>query len=182
MGRKLKYHEQKLLKKTSLLHWKKENNLRVGEVMARFCLRSADEYHRYNRLVGEIQKLTNHLRQMDPDDEIRMDLTRRLVDRVYKLGIIGSPAFSECADVNVSSVCKRRFSAILVQLKFCEKISEADRYIRQGHFRIGPDVVTDPATLVSRANEDFIAHAHGSKIQEHVKRYNDEIDDFDMMQ
>jgi hypothetical protein len=34
MGRKLKYHEQKLLKRTNLFHWKKENNLRIGAVMS----------------------------------------------------------------------------------------------------------------------------------------------------
>ena len=181
MGRKLKYHEQKLLKRTNLFHWKKENNLRVGEVMSRFCLKSSEEYHNYNRLVGKIQHFTNFIRQMSPDNEVRIELTNKFVDRVYKLGLIDVPTLSECEKINVSSICKRRLPVVLTQLKFCERVSEADKYVTQGHVRIGPDVVTNPATLVTKEMEDFIQWAHGSKIQLHVKRYNEELDDFDML-
>ena len=181
MGRKLKYHEQKLLKRTNLFHWKKENNLRVGEVMSRFCLKSSEEYHNYNRLVGKIQHFTNFIRQMSPDNEVRIERTNKFVDRVYKLGLIDVPTLSECEKINVSSICKRRLPVVLTQLKFCERVSEADKYVTQGHVRIGPDVVTNPATLVTKEMEDFIQWAHGSKIQLHVKRYNEELDDFDML-
>jgi U3 small nucleolar ribonucleoprotein protein IMP3 len=179
MGRKLKYHEQKLLKRTNLFHWKKENNIRIGEVMSRYALEKSEEYHEYNRLVGQIQHFTNHLRQMNPDDRVRMDLTRQLVDRLHHLGILETASLSECEKLTVAAVCRRRLPVVLVQLKFCEKVSQADKYVRQGHVRIGPDVVTDPATLVTKEMEDFIGWAHGSKIREHVKKYNDDVDDFD---
>jgi U3 small nucleolar ribonucleoprotein protein IMP3 len=111
-----------------------------------------------------------------------MDLTRQLVDRAYHLGIIETATLAECEKITVSSVCKRRLPVILVKLKFCENVSEADRYVRQGHVRIGPDVVTNPASLVTKEMEDYITWAHGSKIQEHVRRYNDNVDDFDALQ
>jgi U3 small nucleolar ribonucleoprotein protein IMP3 len=182
MGRKLKYHEQKLLKRTNLFHWKKENNLRIGAVMSRYGLTHSDEYHEYNRLAGKIQRLTNHLRQMDPGDKVRIDLSRELVDRLYNLGIIEAATLADCEKITVASICRRRLPVVLVQLKFCEKLSEADKYVRQGHLRIGPDVVTNPATIVTKEMEDFIGWAHGSKIEAHVRDYNQDRDDYDLLQ
>lgn len=181
MGRKLKFHEQKLLKKTNLFHWKKENNIRVGEVMGRYGLHNSDEYQNYNRFIGKIQRLTNMLRQMNPDDKIRIDITKKLVDRAYALGIIDAPVLSECENLTVASVCRRRLPVVLTSLKFCEKVSEADKYVQQGNVRVGPDVITNPAMLVTREMEDFVGWAHGSKIQAHVKKYNDQLDDFDLL-
>ena len=182
MGRKLKFHEQKLLRKTNLYSWKHDDNQRVGMVVSRYGLSGSDEYNRYNRLVMKIQKFTNTLRQMPPEDKVRIDLTREFVDRVYKLGFIESPLLSECENISASSVCKRRRPVVLCQLKFCQRVSDADRYVRQGHIRIGPDVVTNPATIVSKEQEDFIAWAHESKIRQHVAEYNEQRDDYELQQ
>jgi U3 small nucleolar ribonucleoprotein protein IMP3 len=182
MGRKLKYHEHKLLKKTNLFHWRKENNIRIGEIMARYGLGRSEEYHMYNRLAGKIQHLVNHLRQMNPDDRIRIELTRQLVDRLRGLGIIETATLADCERITVASICKRRLPVVLKRLKFCETVADADRYVRQGHVRIGPDVITDPAAIITTEMEDFIGWAHGSKIQQHVQRYKDAVDDFDELQ
>lgn len=181
MGRKLKYHEQKLLKKTNLFQWKKENNVRISELAGRYCLHSSDDYHTYNRLVGKIQHFANFIRQMDPSDRIRIDLTNQLLDRLYNLGIIEVRDLGECEKINVAAVCRRRLPVVLKKLRFCEKVEEADQYVRQGHIRIGPDVVTNPATLVTKEMEDFIGWAPGSKIKEHVARFNENYDSFDML-
>ena len=44
----------------------------------------------------------------------------------------------------------------------------------------GPDVVTDPAFLVTRSMEDFVTWVDSSKIKRHVLEYNEERDDFDL--
>ena len=51
----------------------------------------------------------------------------------------------------------------------------------QGHVRLGPDTVTDPAFLVTRAMEDFVTWVDTSKIKRKVAKYNDAIDDFDLL-
>jgi U3 small nucleolar ribonucleoprotein protein IMP3 len=182
MGRKLKYHERKLLKKTNLFHWRKENNIRVGEITSRYGLERSEEYLMYNRLAGKIQHLVNHLRQMGPDDRIRIELTRQLVERLHGLGIVETAALADCERITVASICKRRLPVVLKRLKFCETVAEADKYVRQGHVRIGPDVITNAATIVTTEMEDFIAWAHESKIKQHVQRYNETVDDFDELQ
>jgi len=70
----------------------------------------------------------------------------------------------------------------MVRLKFAEHLKEAVTYIEQGHIRVGPEVVTDPAFLVTRKMEDFVTWEDSSKIKRKVLQYNDKLDDYDLMQ
>nr|CAB3470167.1 unnamed protein product [Digitaria exilis] len=76
---------------------------------------------------------------------------------------------------------KRRLATVMVKLKFAEHLKEAVTYIEQGHVRVGPDTVTDPAFLVTRNMEDFITWVDSSKIKRKVMEYNDALDDYDAM-
>ena len=55
-------------------------------------------------------------------------------------------------------------------------------FVQQGHIRVGPDVVTDPAFLVTRQMEDFVQWSDSSKIRKKVLAYNDKLDDFDFLE
>lgn len=76
---------------------------------------------------------------------------------------------------------RRRLSTILVRLKFAEHLKEAVTYIEQGHIRVGPDTITDPAFLVTRNMEDFITWVDTSKIRRKVLEYNEKLDDYDAL-
>ncbi|BBH00177.1 Alpha-L RNA-binding motif/Ribosomal protein S4 family protein [Prunus dulcis] len=76
---------------------------------------------------------------------------------------------------------KRRLSTVVVRLKFAEHLKEAVTYIEQGHLRVGPETVTDPAFLVTRNMEDFVTWVDSSKIRRKVLEYNDKLDDYDAM-
>ena len=54
-------------------------------------------------------------------------------------------------------------------------------FVEQGHVRIGPNVVTDPAMLVTRNMEDFVTWVDNSKIRRKVLRYREQLDDYDLM-
>lgn len=45
--RKLKFHEQKLLKKVDFLNWKVDNNLHEVKVMNKFHLNRREDYTMY---------------------------------------------------------------------------------------------------------------------------------------
>lgn len=53
-----------------------------------------------------------------------------------------------------------------------ETITGATKLIEQGHVRIGPELVKDPAFLVSRTLEDFVTWVDSSAIKKHVMEYN----------
>lgn len=60
-------------------------------------------------------------------------------------------------------------------------MKEAITYIEQGHVRVGPQVITDPAFLVTRAMEDLVTWTSNSAIKRKVMKYNDKLDDFDLL-
>lgn len=52
----------------------------------------------------------------------------------------------------------------------------------QGHVRVGPETVTDPAFHVTRSMEDFVTWVDTSRIKRKVLAYNDRLDDYDLLQ
>ena len=54
-------------------------------------------------------------------------------------------------------------------------ILQAVKTIEQGHVRVGPTPVTDPALLVTRNMEDFVTWVDTSSRKRTVMRYNDEV-------
>ncbi|XP_050227131.1 uncharacterized protein LOC126676858 [Mercurialis annua] len=180
--RKLKFHEQKLLKKVNLLSWKREGNHREASVMQRYHIVDRDDYKKYSGLCRMAQKLVNILKQMDPKDPFRIEMTDMLLEKLYNMGVIPSrKSLALCDRLSVSSICRRRLATILTRLKFAEHLKEAITYIEQGHIRVGPETITDPAFLVTRNMEDFVTWVDTSKIKRKVLQYNEKLDDYDAM-
>ena len=55
------------------------------------------------------------------------------------------------------------------------------KFVEQGHVRVGNEVIRDPAYLVSRDREDYVSWVDQSSIKRKVQKYNDELDDYDLM-
>ena len=62
-----------------------------------------------------------------------------------------------------------------------ETMKQAVTYVEQGHVRVGPECVTDPALLVPRSVEDFVTWVDSSKIKRATKQYNDQLDDYELL-
>ncbi|KAJ1676832.1 U3 small nucleolar ribonucleoprotein imp3 [Spiromyces aspiralis] len=62
-----------------------------------------------------------------------------------------------------------------------QHVKEAVTFIEHGHVRVGPVTVTDPAFLVTRNMEDFVTWVDTSKIKRKILKYNDKLDDFDLL-
>lgn len=69
---------------------------------------------------------------------------------------------------------------VMARLKMAQTLTEASTYIEQGQVRVGPEIVTDPAFLVTRSLEDFVTWTDGSKIRRHIMQYNDQVDDYEL--
>jgi len=70
---------------------------------------------------------------------------------------------------------------VMVRTKMSESLREAITFIEQGHVRVGPQTVTEPAFLVTRNMEDFVTWVDTSKIKRKVLQYNDRLDDYDLL-
>ena len=53
-----------------------------------------------------------------------------------------------------------------VSIEMAETISDAVKFIEQGHVRVGPNVITDPAYLITRNLEDYLTWVDNSKLKE----------------
>lgn len=52
MVRKLKHHEQKLLRKVDFTSYKQDNDHRDHAVIRRYNIQKPEDYHRCNRICG----------------------------------------------------------------------------------------------------------------------------------
>ena len=180
--RKLKHHEKKLLKKVDFF-WQREGNVREIQVMRRYHIRNREEYVEYNKVCGIITKLASKLKKLDKADKFRVQMTADLLNKLYFMGLVSTKkSLSLCEKLPASVLCRRRLSVVVVRMKFCETMKQAVTYIEHGHLRVGPVVVKNPAFLVTRSMEDHITWVDSSKIKRTVEKYNDRLDDFDLLQ
>jgi len=181
--RELKYHEKKLLRKVNLYAWKGDENIRVAKILRRYHISDRNDYVSYSKICGQVTKLTAKLKTMDSSSAFRIDVTAQLTKKLFDMGVINNATGSlkQCEDISVSAFCRRRLPVVMMKMKMAENLKEAVTFIEQGQVRVGPDVVTDPAFLVSRSLEDFTTWVDKSKIKRTVQKYNDKLDDFDMV-
>jgi U3 small nucleolar ribonucleoprotein protein IMP3 len=180
--RELKHHEKKLLRKVDLYSWKGEDNLRVAKVMRRYHLQNREDYTSYNKICGMITKLTAKLETQPADSAFRIAMTDQLLNKMYDMGFITTKkSLQKAEEVTVSALCRRRLPVVMVRLKMAETVRVAVTWVEQGQVRVGPNVVTDPSFLVTKSMEDYVTWVDQSKIRRTVQKYNDKLDDFDLL-
>ncbi|EPZ36620.1 small nucleolar ribonucleo protein U3 component [Rozella allomycis CSF55] len=180
--RELKNHEKKLLRKVDLLHWKSTDNIHETQVMRRYHITKRDDYVKYNKIIGMIHKVSERLSILPLDDTFRREISDQMINKMTEMGFLGTKkGLPGCKNINVASVCRRRLAVVMVRLKMSETVKQAVKLIEQGHVRVGPHCVTDPAFLITRKMEDHVTWMDQSKIRKKVLMYNDKLDDYDLL-
>ncbi|XP_053963704.1 U3 small nucleolar ribonucleoprotein protein IMP3 [Anastrepha obliqua] len=179
MVRKLKYHEQKLLKKVDFITWKVDNAGKEANVIRRYHIRKPSDYTKYNKLSREVRTLGEKIKSLEDTDPFKSEAASMLLEKLYSMGLMRNKIDLEMATrLTASSFCRRRLPVVMVKCRLSQNLKNATDLIEQGHVRVGPDMITDPAFLVTRNLEDFVTWVDSSKIKQHVLRYNDQRDDF----
>ena len=180
--RQFKHHEQKLLRKVNLYQWKGDDNIRVAKILRKYHIQNREDYVAYTRICGMVTKVTNKLKKLKADDAFRIAMTDQLLDKLYNCGMLSSTkSLKKAEEITASAMCRRRLPIVMVRMKMAQTPKMAITFIEQGQVRVGPNVVTDPAFLVTRGMEDFVTWVDSSKVRRTVQKYNDKLDDFDMM-
>uniref|UniRef100_UPI00358E556A U3 small nucleolar ribonucleoprotein protein IMP3 n=1 Tax=Myxine glutinosa TaxID=7769 RepID=UPI00358E556A len=180
MVRKLRFSEQKLLKKVDFLNWSIDRNLHEVRVLRKYHV-SREDYTVYNKLSRDIRTLVEKIRDMDAKDTFRSECTALMLEKLYAMGLIPTKQNLQlCENVSASSFCRRRLPTILLKLRMAQNLKMAISFVEHGHVRVGPELVTDAALIITRNMEDFVTWVDSSKIKKHVMEYNEERDDFDL--
>ena len=156
MVRKLKYHEQRLLRKVDFITYKSDNAHRDAAVIRRYAIQKPSDYTSYNRLCGSLRQLAHKLADLDLSDPVRSKHEKLLLEKLFEMGILGSSAGGrgKLSDVEhkitVSAIARRRLGVVMTRLCMADTVQAAIKFIEQDHVRVGSEVVTDPAFLVTR--------------------------------
>ncbi|ODM93620.1 U3 small nucleolar ribonucleoprotein IMP3 [Orchesella cincta] len=178
--RKLKYHEQKLLKKVDFINWEADNNLHEVKVMKKYHVQKREDYTAYNKLSRKIREMARRIKDLDPKANFRLESGAQLLEKLYTMGLIPArDTLEHCDNVSASSFC--RLPVVMVRNRMAQTIKDAVKFIEQGHVRVGVDKVTDPAFLVTRTLEDFVTWTNASAIKKHVLEYNATRDDYELL-
>ncbi len=141
-----------------------------------------DDYRHYAKIVGYVTKLATQLKKLPPTDDTRIELTKQLLRKLFLAGLIDTEkSLQKAEELTVSALCRRRLPVVMLRLKMSENLKEATTFIEQGQIRVGPNVITDSAFLVTRSMEDFVTWVDSSKIRRAISKYNDKLDDFDLL-
>ncbi|EYE97384.1 snoRNA-binding rRNA-processing protein IMP3 [Aspergillus ruber CBS 135680] len=188
MVRQFKHHERKLLRKVDFHNYKSESDHREHTVRARYHLQDPSDYRKYNALAGSLRQLAHKLSALDPEaDPVRKQIESDVLEKLWRMGVLkqnreqGAGLSRVEREVTVSAFCRRRLAILMVRSGMVENVKAAITFIEQGHVRVGTEVVTDPAFLVTRNMEDFVTWVDSSKIKRNIMRYRDNLDDFDLM-
>ena len=98
MVRKLKYHEQKLLKKVNFVSWEASNNLHEVKIMKRYCIQKREDYTLYNKLSREIRELVRKIKDLDPKSKDRTEMSGAMIEKLHSMGLVQSKANLEVCD------------------------------------------------------------------------------------
>eukprot|EP00548_Thalassiothrix_antarctica_P007201 CAMPEP_0194132276 /NCGR_PEP_ID=MMETSP0152-20130528/2784_1 /TAXON_ID=1049557 /ORGANISM="Thalassiothrix antarctica, Strain L6-D1" /LENGTH=156 /DNA_ID=CAMNT_0038827269 /DNA_START=135 /DNA_END=605 /DNA_ORIENTATION=- len=156
--------------------------MRVAKAMRRYHIQDRNDFTAYERICGQVTKLSAKLKTLPSDDSFRITMTDQLLKKLYDIGTIDTQkSLQKADDMNASAICRRRLPVIMVRLKMAQTLQTAIEWIEQGQVRVGPHVVTDPAFLVTRSLQDYVTWVDASRVQRSIKQYHDQVDDFDLL-
>jgi U3 small nucleolar ribonucleoprotein protein IMP3 len=205
MVRALKHHEHKLLRKVDFFKSdSKQGSIRQNDVVRRvrslllalphprqpltqvakqYMIQKPEDYTSYNRLCGQLRQLAHRLTLLAPENPYRLATEKKLLDKLYDMAILSERSKLSAVEnkVTVSAFARRRLNVILTRLQMAPDLKAATTFIEGGQVRVGTEVVTDPAFLVTRNMEDFVTWVDSSKIKRTIHRYRDKLDDFDLL-
>ncbi|KAL8964737.1 MAG: hypothetical protein Q9183_004246, partial [Haloplaca sp. 2 TL-2023] len=163
--------------------YKSDSSHRASAINRRYCIQKPSDYTAYNRLCGSLKSLAHQLSNLEPTDPVRLKHEKLMLEKLWDMGLL--PTGTKMSEVErklgVSRFCRRRLGVVMTRLRMSETVQGAVKFIEQGHVRVGPEVVTDPAYLVTRNMEDFVTWVDSSKVKRNILKYRDKLDDFDLL-
>lgn len=105
MVRKLKYHEQKLLKKVDFISWEADNNLHEVKILKKYHIQKREDYakyvlyilhihtlhiflyiqiflFRYKKLARDIRELARKIKEVDSKHPFRTEASAQLLEKL----------------------------------------------------------------------------------------------------
>lgn len=178
--RKLKYHEQRLLRKTNFLEWRNTDTRNEHFYISRYFITEREDYYIYKKLVRIIRQLAESIASLpDSNSAAKERYAHALVSRLHAHGLIENKQLVECARIRIDNFCERRLPVLVKRMRMCENLRDAVKFVEQGHVCVGNKRIVNSSVLVSRGMDNYVRWADESKIRRTIKEFNDELDDYE---
>ncbi|VDN00930.1 unnamed protein product [Thelazia callipaeda] len=185
--------------KVDFISWELDNNVHEAKILRRYHIKNRQHYSVYNTLAANvsgidyssgiighdiyhrtlIREIALKLKELPLNDPFRLKTVREFLEKLYAVGLIPTADTLERASkLTASSFCRRRLPVVMKKLEMAETVKNASDLVEQGHVRVGTEMITDPAFLVTRNMQDCVTWTKDSKIRTHILNYNNERDDF----
>lgn len=101
------------------LAYKQDNDHRDAAVIRRYSIQKPEDYHKYNRLCGQIRQFAHRLSRMPPESAVRRKHEDALLEKLYDMGILSSTSKLSSVEhkVTVSAFARRRLPVVMQRLK-----------------------------------------------------------------
>uniref|UniRef100_A0A8R1EUP7 Ribosomal_S4 domain-containing protein n=2 Tax=Caenorhabditis japonica TaxID=281687 RepID=A0A8R1EUP7_CAEJA len=88
MVRKLKTHEQKLLKKTDFMSWQVDQQGRQGDMLRKFHVTKREHYATYNTLAAKSREVAELIKNLPQGDPFRAKCIDDVLKKFYAAGLV----------------------------------------------------------------------------------------------
>jgi U3 small nucleolar ribonucleoprotein protein IMP3 len=93
--------------------------------MRRYHIQDRDDYHKYNKLAGQLRSYAHRLALLPPQDPFRAKMEAALLSKLYDHGLLSSQAKLSDIDskLSVAAFCRRRLAVIMCMSHMAETVS-----------------------------------------------------------
>ena len=134
------------------------------KLLGQYGLRNKRELWRVKAMLTKYRTIARSLLGMP--SERRVKLEGEIMDKLYKIGVIGENAtVDEILDLKVEDFLERRLQTLVYRLGLAKTIYQARQLIVHGHITVGGRKITSPGYMVKRGEEDKIGYSPDSPLQ-----------------
>ncbi|OYT39468.1 MAG: 30S ribosomal protein S4, partial [Desulfurococcales archaeon ex4484_58] len=127
-------------------------------LLGEYGLRNKRELWRAKTIIRRFRHQARAL--LATPKEIREPVEKALLNKLYRLGLLGENAtLEDVLGLRVEDLLERRLQTIVYRKGLARTIYHARQLIVHGHIAIAGRRVTSPGYIVSRSEEDLIDYA-----------------------
>lgn len=135
--------------------WDRELLMEELMLIGEYGLKNKRELRRMATFLRKIRDVARSSFGLSPEERERV--TKQLIDRLYRLGILHENAtIDDVLRLTVRDILERRLQTLVYKKGLAKSIYHARQMVVHRHIMIGDRIVDRPSYLVSRDEEDKI--------------------------
>jgi small subunit ribosomal protein S4 len=144
--------------------WEKERIDTEDKMLRQFGLHQKEEIWRTQTLLRNFRGQARNLLAVSGTQAERE--TRQLLDRLRKLGLVGTGAtLDDVLGLTIEKLLERRLQTLVLRKGFAKTPRQARQLVLHGHITIGGKQVNTPSYLVPVEEEPLIGYAEESSFK-----------------